>query len=119
MSKLKNVLVAVALGAAVMFLMGAGSGATITGDEAKALVKKGAFLLDVRTPQEFAAGHVEGATNIPVQELEAKLASVPAKKDQDVVVYCHSGRRSANAKQILEKAGWSKVHDFGAMTNWK
>ena len=117
-NKISRVLGAVAVAGALFLLLGAG-GPTITGDEAKALVKQGALLLDVRTPAEFAGGHVEGAINIPVQELEARLGDVPAKKDQPVVVYCHSGRRSAAAKQMLEKAGWTKVSDFGAMTNWK
>lgn len=115
MSKTPRILGALALAAAVFFLVGAG-GPTISSDEAKALVKQGALLLDVRTPAEFASGHVEGAANIPVDELAAKL---PANKEQAVVVYCHSGRRSAAAKQVLEKAGFTKVSDLGAMTNWK
>jgi len=115
---LKTLMVA-GLAAAALFLMGTGSGAVITGAQAKELVQKQhAFLLDVRTPEEFSSGHVDGATNIPVQVLEAQLGSLPAKKDQDVVVYCHSGRRSAMAKAMLEKAGYTKVHDLGAMTNW-
>jgi rhodanese-related sulfurtransferase len=119
MQKTLKVLMVVGLAAVGVFLMGAGSGAVITGAQAKELVqKKQALLLDVRTPEEFAGGHVEGALNIPVQVLDAKLASLPAKKDQDVVIYCHSGRRSAMAKDMLEKAGYTKVHDLGAMTNW-
>lgn len=93
---------------------------TITGEAAHQLVQKqGAVLLDVRTPQEFAEGHVDGALNIPVQELESKLASLPAKKDQDVVVYCRSGIRSAKASGILKGAGFTRVHDLGAMSNWR
>lgn len=116
--KTPQVLGALAVAGALFFLLGAG-GPTITSDEARALVKQGALLLDVRTPGEFASGHVEGAINIPVQELEEKLASVPAKKDQPIVVYCQSGRRSAAAKQVLDKAGFARVSDLGAMTNWK
>ena len=117
-NKIPQILGVLAVAGALFFLLGAG-GPTISSDEAKALVKQGALLLDVRTPAEFSGGHVEGAVNIPVQELDAKLASVPAKKDQPIVVYCHSGRRSASAKQMLEKAGFTKVSDLGAMTNWK
>ena len=92
----------------------------ISGEAAHELVQKqGALLLDVRTPQEFADGHVDGALNIPVQELESKLASLPAKKDQDVVVYCRSGARSARASGILKQAGFTKIHDLGAMSNWR
>ena len=118
MTNLQKILSGAALVGAAFFLVGAG-GPTISGDEAKSLVKQGALLLDVRTTGEFAGGHVEGAVNIPVEELEAKLHAVPAKKDQTIVVYCQSGRRSSTARQILEKAGFSKVVDLGAMSNWK
>lgn len=116
-NKQKLVGVVAGLGA-LLFLMGAGS-PTLSSDEAQALVKQGALLLDVRTTGEFAGGHLGGALNIPVQELEEKLASVPAKKDQPVVIYCHSGRRSAAAAEMLKKAGYTKVFDLGAMSNWK
>lgn len=113
-------LVAVAgLAVAALFLTAGGGKADISGEQARALVKDGAFLLDVRTPEEFAQGHVEGATNIPVQVLAERLSSLPAKKDQPTVVYCHSGRRSAKAVKLLEQAGYTKVHDLGAMSNWK
>lgn len=119
MLKPKNLLGGVAIAAAVLLLMGAGSGPTVTDAEAKTLVKQGAFLLDVRTTGEFQGGHIDGATNIPVQELEQKLSALPQKKDTPIVVYCHSGRRSASAKQLLEKAGYTKVNDLGGMSNWK
>lgn len=124
-----SLLTAASLLLALPFLLGADGGTpsapppaptpTISGDEAKALVKQGALLLDVRTPAEFAEAHVDGATNIPVHELEAKLGSFPAKKGQGIVVYCKSGRRSANAAEILKKAGYTKVFDLGGMSNWK
>jgi phage shock protein E len=93
---------------------------TITGEAAHELVaRQGALLLDVRTPGEFSSGHLDGAVNIPVQELESKLASLTAKKDQDVVVYCRSGHRSSQAAEVLKKAGFTKVHDLGSLSNWK
>ncbi|MEW5742762.1 MAG: rhodanese-like domain-containing protein [Myxococcota bacterium] len=115
--KLLMLVAAAAVGLAVM----AGAPAkTITGQVAKALVEKDkAFLLDVRTPEEFAEGHIAGATNIPVQVLESRLSALPAKKDQDIVVYCRSGARSARAKAMLEAAGFTKVHDLGGMSNWE
>ena len=82
------------------------------------LVADGARLLDVRTPEEFAGGHVDGAVNLPVQDLAAKLATLADKKDKDIVVYCRSGRRSASAKQTLVGAGFKKVHDLGGIGNW-
>ena len=113
--KASSILGALALAGAVFFLVGAGK-PTISSDEAKALVRQGALLLDVRTTGEFASGHVEGAVNIPVQELETRL---PAEKDRAVVLYCQSGRRSAAAKDVLLRAGFTKVFDLGAMSNWK
>lgn len=106
------------LAGAAMFLLGSG-GPTLSGAEAQALVKGGAVLLDVRTPQEFAQGHVEGAINLPVGELPSRLDRLPAKKDQPIVVYCQSGRRSAAAVKVLAEAGYSKVFDLGAMSNWR
>jgi phage shock protein E len=102
--------------AALLFASG---GPTITGAEARTLVAQGALLLDVRTAGEFAGGHVEGAVNVPIGELDEKLGALPAKKDQPIVVYCHSGRRSAAARQVLERAGFTKVVDLGAMSNWR
>jgi rhodanese-related sulfurtransferase len=119
MRRHKTLLTTLALGVAAFLLLGAGGGPTITSDEAHALVKSGALLLDVRTVKEFEGGHLDGAVNLPVQELEEKLASLPAKKDQPIVVYCHSGRRSAQARTMLEKAGFLKVSDLGPMAAWK
>lgn len=79
------------------------------------LVAKGATLLDVRTREEFASGHVEGAKNIPVQELGGRVGEV--KKQRPVVVYCRSGGRSAAAAQLLRGKGFEVV-DVGAMGNW-
>lgn len=115
----RQTLVTLGLAAAAIFLLAANGGSFITNEEAHAMVKAGGLLLDVRTPEEFAAGHIEGAVNIPVHELEGKLAAVPAKKDQPVVVYCRSGHRSESAKGILEKAGFTKVKNLGPMTAWK
>ncbi len=91
----------------------------VDGAKANQLIQeKGALLLDVRTVQEFADGHIFGAVNIPVQELDRRLDELAASKDRDVVVYCRSGARSARAKSMLKQAGFSKVHDLGAMSRW-
>ena len=92
---------------------------TITGEAAQGRVKAGAFLLDVRTPGEFAEGHLAGAVNVPVQELEATLASLPIDRNREIIVYCRSGARSSRARNVLLKAGYSKVEDLGGMSNWK
>jgi rhodanese-related sulfurtransferase len=92
-------------------------GPVITDGDARALVQKGAVLVDVRTPEEFAAGHIAGALNIPVQELDARKGELP--KDKDLVLYCRSGARSARGREMLLAAGYQKVHNLGAMSNWK
>jgi rhodanese-related sulfurtransferase len=75
------------------------------------------FVLDVRTPQEFAAGHVPGAVNVPHDQLAARLGQVP--KDKDVVLYCRSGRRSALAADVLAANGYTRVsHLEGDMQAW-
>ena len=93
--------------------------ATLTGEQAHAKVQQGAFLLDVRSPGEFAEGHLAGAVNVPVNELEATLASLPVDRNREIVVYCRSGMRSSRARTILLKAGYSKVEDLGGMSNWR
>ena len=92
-------------------------GGDTTGARARELVKAGARLVDVRTPGEFAAGHLPGAVNIPVQELDARLAELHPK-DGAIVLYCRSGRRSSSAARTLQSAGFMDVHDLGAMSSW-
>jgi phage shock protein E len=82
---------------------------------AATLVADGALLLDVRTPGEFADGHVQGALNIPVQELEARVAELDASRP--VVVYCRSGNRSGTAAGMLRARGF-EVTDLGPMSAW-
>jgi rhodanese-related sulfurtransferase len=85
--------------------------------EARQLVANGARLVDVRTPQEFASAHLPGAVNIPVQELDRRMAEL-GPKDEPIVLYCRSGSRSAYAARMLHGAGYSAVYDLGAMNAW-
>lgn len=66
-----------------------------------------AFIVDVRTPGEFASGHLEGAINIPLNEIDARAEEFEGK-DQ-IVVYCRSGARSGSAKTMLEKKGVENI----------
>jgi len=76
------------------------------------------LVLDVRTPEEYAEGHIQGAKLIPVQVLAKHLAEVP--KDKQVYVYCHSGRRSANAAKLLAAQGFTRIENIqGGITAWK
>lgn len=83
---------------------------------AKEWVQSGARLIDVRTPQEFAEGHLQGAKNVPLQVLGSELDAVGQRGDK-VVVYCRSGGRSAHARTMLEAAGF-EVCDLGPMSAW-
>lgn len=110
--------VALALGiAAAIYLMISRSSGSLGVEDAKGLVQNGALLLDVRTPQEFAAGHIDGAVNIPVQDLSARMAELDNKK-RPIVVYCRSGARSGQAQSMLQSKGYESVHNLGAMSRW-
>lgn len=78
------------------------------------------LFLDVRTPEEFAAGHVPGAVNIPHDALPARAGELASHKQKDVVVYCESGRRAAIASDALHEAGFARVqHLAGDMSGWR
>jgi phage shock protein E len=75
------------------------------------------FVLDVRTPQEYAEGHVPGAVNVPYDQLASRLADIP--KDKDVVLYCKSGRRAGIAAETLTANGYTRLsHLEGDMPAW-
>ena len=77
------------------------------------LARGEALFVDVRTPQEFAQNGLEGAINIPVQELSWRIGEF-GDLDRPVVIYCRTGSRSSQAKWILERHGYQTVHDLGA-----
>ncbi len=79
------------------------------------VIKNGAFLVDVRTPAEFSAGSVKGATNIPLDKVPSQLSKFKDKKN--IVVFCRSGGRSSQAKSILEKNGFQNVINGGTWQN--
>ena len=77
------------------------------------------LILDVRTPQEYAQGHVPKAKLIPHTELPSRLAEISDSKDKTVVVYCKSGHRAGIAQSILVEAGFTNVkHLDGDMSGW-
>lgn len=89
--------------------------------EAAALAEKPAtFVLDVRTPQEYAQGRLERAVLVPVDELESRLGELPVDKTQPLLVYCASGRRSRAASRLLAEKGYTAVHDLkGGIASWE
>ena len=75
------------------------------------LIKDGAFLVDVRTPAEFAEGHVKESVNIPLDQIESQLEKFEEK--EQIIVFCRSGARSGQAKLILEQNGFANVTNGG------
>ena len=91
---------------------------SVTVQEAYQLRQEGAFILDVRQPDEWEQVHIPGATLIPLGELETRLGEVP--QDQPVVVVCRSGNRSAQGRDILLDAGFTQVTSMdGGMNSWQ
>jgi rhodanese-related sulfurtransferase len=92
--------------------------AEINVDQAAQMRNQGAFILDVREPSEWTQVHIPGATLIPLGQLPNRLNEVP--KDRKVVVYCHSGNRSAQGRDILHNAGFTQVTSMaGGITQWQ
>jgi rhodanese-related sulfurtransferase len=85
-----------------------GGGQTV---DLKEIIEEGAFLVDVRTPGEFAQGHVKGSVNIPLDVVPAQLVKFKNKKN--IIVFCRSGGRSTQAKAILEQNGFGNVINGG------
>jgi phage shock protein E len=76
-------------------------------------------LLDVRTPAEYADGHVPGAVNIPHTELAARIGELADARDRDLVVYCRTGRRTNEALGVLEQSGFRRLYHLkGDYTRW-
>lgn len=92
----------------------------ITPTEAKEIMdnEQGYIILDVRTEEEFAEGHIEGAILLPDSEVKEKADSVLGAKDQLILVYCRSGRRSKNAASQLVNLGYTNVKEFGGIIDW-
>lgn len=92
----------------------------ITAEEAKKLMdsEEGCIILDVRTREEYDQGHIPGAVLIPNTEIEAKAADLLPDKEQLILVYCRSGRRSKLAAQSLADLGYTNIREFGGILDW-
>ena len=78
----------------------------------------GVFLLDVREPDEYAAGHIPGITLIPMNDVPARLSEIP--KDKEVIVTCRTGNRSAQITDFLREQGFTNVHNMdGGIVAWE
>lgn len=80
---------------------------------------QGWTVIDVRTAEEFNAGHLSNAQNIPYDQIQTGIAQLGIAKDQPVLLYCRSGRRSGIAKQSLTDLGFTHILDAGAYEKLK
>jgi len=94
---------------------------SITMDEAVTMMSRetGYIILDVRRPDEFSAGHIPNAINVPNETIgTAEIPELP-DKDRLIMVYCRSGRRSKEAGEKLVKLGYTNIVEFGGILDWK
>ena len=93
----------------------------ISGAEAKALMEseKGYIIIDARTQSEYDEGHIAGAILIPEYEIASRAENELPDKNQLILVYCRSGRRSKIAAAELVKLGYTNVKEFGGIINWE
>ena len=114
---------------AVMMLAGCGQAKendreaaymNITAEEAKQIMdsETGYIILDVRTQEEYDQGHIPGAIVISHEQIAEKAEEVLTDKDQLILVYCRSGRRSKLAAQILAELGYTNIKEFGGILDW-
>ena len=92
----------------------------ITAEEAKQIMdsEEGYIILDVRTQEEYDQVHIPGAIVISHEEIEEKAEDVLTDKDQLILVYCRSGRRSKIAAEALAELGYTNIKEFGGIIDW-
>ena len=92
----------------------------ITAEEAKQIMdtEEGYIILDVRTQEEYDAGHIPGAIVISHEEITEKAEEVLTDKEQLILVYCRSGRRSKIAAEALVELGYTNIKEFGGIIDW-
>ena len=92
----------------------------ITAEEAKEIMdsEEGYIILDVRTQEEYDQGHIPGAVVISHEEIAEKAEEVLTDKDQMILVYCRSGRRSKIAAEALVELGYTNIKEFGGIIDW-
>ena len=74
-----------------------------------------AILLDVRSPEEYASGYLQGARNIPHDQIEAEIAAVAPDKSAQIILYCRSGRRANTALETMRAMGYANVSNYGGL----
>ncbi len=125
MRKFKGLIVMLMVSICLFSLSGCGKNAETTYEQisaqsAKEIMDSGEDLviIDARTEEEFAEGHIEGAILVPEYEIKAKAEALIPDKDTLILVYCRSGRRSKIASEALIKLGYTNVKEFGGIIDW-
>ena len=120
--KHKNLVLVMALIMTTVFILGScGTGyKKISQDEAMKIMEEesGYLIVDVRRPDEFAEGHIEGAINVPNEGIAEEMPEELPDKDQLLLIYCRTGRRSKEASEKLAKIGYKNVYEFGGINTW-
>ncbi len=83
----------------------------ITEEDIVLYIKQGATIIDVRSPQEFREGHINGAISIPDYQIKRDIQKYVKNKEEIIVLYCSTGHRSQNSQKILEKLGYTNVYN--------
>lgn len=109
----KPIVVVVAVFAAIFLFKRAGQ---ISAGAARALLQKGAMVIDVRTAGEFAGGHLRQAVNIPLDQIEAALPGRVTDRAKPILLHCASGMRSGLARRKLKSLGYTNVHNLGSFS---
>jgi rhodanese-related sulfurtransferase len=114
--------IAIASGAMLMWpvVQGAAAAGLAPAGAVQLINRERAVVIDVCQPEEFAAGHVVGARNVPLAELESKLAATVKNKSLPLILTCQSGARSARAVALAKKLGYENVQSLGGgMAGWR
>jgi len=86
----------------------------ISAELAAAHLRNGAVLMDVRSPAEYDSGHLKGAINLPVQQIDARIGGLIKDKNQVILLHCQTGDRSSTAQKRLIALGYTQVHNLGS-----
>ena len=93
----------------------------ISSEEAKNIIdtSNDEIIIDVRGKDEYEKGHIKDSILIPLDTLENTIEDIVKNKDSQILVYCRSGRRSAEASKIIKSLGYNNIYDFGGIIDWK
>ncbi|CDB32348.1 rhodanese domain protein [Clostridium sp. CAG:575] len=83
----------------------------ITKDDVDLYIKQGTIIIDVRSPQEYREGHIDGAICIPDYQIKKEISKYVKNKEENIILYCSTGHRSQKAQKILENIGYTNVYN--------